>query len=304
MNIKLLASILAASSVISLAYIQSLAADYSDVSQSDGYYQAVNNLSNLNVINGYDDGTFKPDREVSRAEITKMIFSAFRPNATSEVNAAKGHDTQFKDVPGTHWASGYISVGTKSELGFINGYSSSSFGPEDTVTYSQAIKMLVSALGYNSEAEKNGGWPSGYLKQGSSLGLSLPNVSNSQPLNRAQVAVLLDMAIKINNGESVNTNSQNDVKKNTSENPSNSTSSSKPDMSLSYSSALKTMQSYINDMLGTEASDIEIKGYETPVSYNGSYAYKFECYSKSVKSDGENGLLNTFYINNSNEVLQ
>lgn len=116
----------------------------------------------------------------------------------SAAEAATGKDTQFDDVKGTHWASGYVTVGTSSGSKFIDGYSDTEFGPEDNVTYAQAIKMLVGALGYTTYAENNGGWPNGYLSYGYSLDITkgITGVSNDTQVTRAQVAQMIDNAVK------------------------------------------------------------------------------------------------------------
>jgi hypothetical protein len=200
MNKNLKKVISAASALaVSATGFAAFAASYPDVPETASYNQAVKELSALNIVNGYDDGTFQPDRNVSRAEITKMIVTALGKSAVSAADAAAGKDTQFADVTANHWAAGFVAAGTSSAASnFINGYSDTAFGPEDNVTYAQAIKMLVAALGYTSFATNEGGWPSGYLKYGYSLGLTdgLSGISNDQQLNRGQVAQLIDNALK------------------------------------------------------------------------------------------------------------
>lgn len=200
MNKNLKKVISAASALaVSASGIAAFAANYPDVPSTANYYQAINELSALGVISGFEDGTFRPDENVTRAQITKMVVTALGTQVAAAAEASAGRDTQFTDVPGSHWAAGFVSVGTSSAAqNFINGYSATSFGPEDNVTYAQAIKMLVAALGYSSSAEGAGGWPSGYLKYGYSLGLTtgLSGIGNDQQLNRSQVAVLIDNALK------------------------------------------------------------------------------------------------------------
>lgn len=184
---------------ISASGVAAFAASYPDVADTASYKQAVDELSALNIVNGYEDGTFQPDKNVTRAEITKMVVTALGDTVLNSAEAAKGRDTQFTDVPGTHWASGYIAVGTSSQAGnFINGYSATEFGPGDNVTFAQAMKMLVGALGYTYYSEQNGGWPNGYLSYGYKLGISdgVTGVTNDQQVTRAQVAQMIDNALK------------------------------------------------------------------------------------------------------------
>ena len=199
-NLKKVISTIAALAV-SASSMVAFATGYPDVPETATYAQAVKELSALNVISGYEDGTFLPDKNVTRAEITKMIVTSLGSATLSAANAAAGKDTKFADVPGSHWASGFVSTATanaNSNNGFINGYDETTFGPDDNVTYAQAIKMLVSALGYQTYAENNGGWPNGYLNYGYTLEIAdgVTGVSNDTQVTRAQVAQMIDNAIK------------------------------------------------------------------------------------------------------------
>lgn len=197
-NLKKLISAVAALA-ISVSSVAAFGASFPDVADTATYKQAVNELVALDIIAGFEDGTFRPDENVTRAQITKMIVTALGKTAVAAADAAAGKDTQFADVTGNHWAAGYVATGTSATASnFINGYSATAFGPEDNVTYAQAIKMLVSALGYSSYAENEGGWPNGYLKYGYSLGLTegVTGLSNDDAASRAQVAQMIDNALK------------------------------------------------------------------------------------------------------------
>ena len=196
-NLKKVISTVAALAV-SASSLVAFAANFPDVADTASYSQAVTELTALGVINGYEDGTFGPDKNVTRAEITKMIVSALGSSQLSAANAATGKDTKFADVTGSHWASGFVTVGTSDSTKFIDGYSDTEFGPEDNVTYAQAIKMLVAALGYTTYAENNGGWPNGYLSYGYNLDITkgISGVANDTQVTRAQVAQMIDNAVK------------------------------------------------------------------------------------------------------------
>ena len=162
------------------------AVDFPDVDKSASYAGAVNTLTALGIVNGDDNGKFNPENTVTRAEFTKMVVEAIGEGSA----ASSSSYTKFADSQG-HWGAGYIETGVAK--GFINGYDENSFGPDDQVTYAQAVKMLVAAIGYTTYAENNGGWPSGYLAYGSSLNIidGVTGVSNDTALTRAQCAVLI-----------------------------------------------------------------------------------------------------------------
>ncbi|MDD6763187.1 MAG: S-layer homology domain-containing protein [Clostridiales bacterium] len=186
------------SSVAALAIVASsasaFAVSFPDVDTSASYSGAVEALSGLGVINGDDNGLFNPDNQVTRAEFTKMAVEAL-----GEGDAATSQTTsQFADAANTtvHWAAGYIAQGVSD--GFINGYDDTTFGPDNQVTYAQACKMLVAAIGYTTYAENQGGWPSGYVAQASTLGITAGvSATNDTNLTRAQVATLIYNAMDV-----------------------------------------------------------------------------------------------------------
>ena len=195
-NLKKVISAIAALAV-SASSIVAFAAGYPDVPETASYKQAVTELTALGIVEGTDNGTFEPDQNVTRAQIAKMIVAGEGGSTMSSAEAQKGKDTKFADVTGSHWASGFISVATAEGTKFVDGYSDTEFGPEDNVTFAQAIKMIVSALGYSTYAENEGGWPGGYLNYGYSLGIANGvTASNDTELTRAQVAQMIDNAIK------------------------------------------------------------------------------------------------------------
>lgn len=187
-NLKKVISAIAALAISASSFV-ALAAGFPDVADTANYAQAVDELTALGVVAGYEDGTFGPDKLVTRAEITKMIVAAL--GSTKEAEAASGRDTEFTDVKGTHWAAGYVTVGTSSGS-FINGMGDGTFAPDANVTYAQAVKMLVSAIGYQTWAESAGGYPQGYLSYAYQLDITEGvSAGNDVELNRGQVAMLI-----------------------------------------------------------------------------------------------------------------
>ena len=156
---------------------------YSDVEEGTYVSEAVTVLSNLDILNGYEDGTFKPEATITRAEMAKIVCE------TLGYYGMGSDKTPFDDVEPKHWAAGYIN--TAAGLGIINGYGNGKFGPEDTVTYEQAIKMVVCALGYEPMAESKGGWPAGYTSVATNIGLTKSMSSSS----RGDIAVLIYNAL-------------------------------------------------------------------------------------------------------------
>ena len=190
-NLKKVISSVAALTMVASS-VAAFAVDFPDVESTASYAQAVQELSALDVISGYDDGTFGPDKLVTRAEITKMIVDALAERSSAE---ASTESTKFADVSADHWAKGYINQGVAN--GFIAGMSDTEFDPDANVTYVQAQKMLVSAIGYETYAQAKGGWPTGYKTYAASLDITkgISGITDSTELTRAQVAQMIDNAM-------------------------------------------------------------------------------------------------------------
>ena len=190
-NLKKVISSVAALTMVASS-VAAFAVDFPDVESTASYAQAVQELSALDVISGYDDGTFGPDKLVTRAEITKMIVDALAERSSAE---ASTESTKFADVSADHWAKGYINQGVAN--GFIAGMSDTEFDPDANVTYVQAQKMLVSAIGYETYAQSQGGWPTGYKTYAASLDITkgISGITDSTELTRAQVAQMIDNAM-------------------------------------------------------------------------------------------------------------
>lgn len=112
------------------------AANFKDVPAGAFYEKAVQTLSEKDVIGGYEDGTFKPSKSVTRAEAAKML--AFDLGLT-----APGQNSTFTDVKKDDWF--YQPVTALSQAGGISGYENGTFQPNKTITRAEIASMLVKA---------------------------------------------------------------------------------------------------------------------------------------------------------------
>ena len=166
-------------------------AAFSDVDDSNSYVEAISTLSTLQVINGYEDGSFQPEKEITRAEYTKMIvYMLGMDSFTTPI-------TTFTDVPESHWANAYIK--TAFDMGIINGFDDGTFRPDAPVTYEQALKMLVCTLGYEAYAEVAGGYPNGYRSQAEDLDLTdiVTGVGYESNAPRAVIAQIMFNGLEV-----------------------------------------------------------------------------------------------------------
>ena len=176
-------------------------AAFSDVPETLTQGEAIEVLSGLGLIAGYDEGgkkLFKPEGKITRAEFTAMLTRALK---MAEIGAVA--TTPFEDVAADHWASANIRVAY--DMGIIAGYDAKTFGPEDNVTYEQAVKMMVCALGFGDVALSRGGYPTGYLNVAHEKKImNKIGGSGSTPATRADIAQMIynsfDVAIAIEDG--------------------------------------------------------------------------------------------------------
>ena len=112
--------------------------NFSDVSADKWYNNAVSTLSNMGVIGGYADGTFRPDAPISRAEFAKIAVSFTQNNGSATYN-------YFTDVKPTDWFAPYVTAA--KDAGLIEGYSDGSFKPESKITRAEACAIVNRTLG-------------------------------------------------------------------------------------------------------------------------------------------------------------
>jgi hypothetical protein len=122
-------------------------------------------LQSLGVVNGYEDGTFRPSAKLTRAEFSKLAIAIMGLNKTAANYASK---TLFDDVKGGSWAAGYVNLAYAQ--GLINGYGNGSFGVNDSITYGQAVTIILRILGYTEE-QTGSIWPENQISFAESLGL-------------------------------------------------------------------------------------------------------------------------------------
>ncbi|MBQ9280077.1 MAG: S-layer homology domain-containing protein [Clostridia bacterium] len=159
---RVLSLVLALSMVLSMFSFAFAGSNLKDIDGTE-YEAAVEALVELGVVNGYTDGTYLPEKTVSRAEMAKLLVVAAGLEPAAEV--AQGA-TRFSDVNGG-WASGYINVA--SEYGYIVGYPDGTFQPDAQVTYAEAVTMALRVLGYRTVVESKGTWPTNYIARAQDL---------------------------------------------------------------------------------------------------------------------------------------
>ncbi|MCK9479238.1 MAG: S-layer homology domain-containing protein [Firmicutes bacterium] len=133
--------------------------------------------------------------DVSESEVTRGEFAAAVVSLLGESDAAKGgQEPIFYDVGLTYKYYDAITYGVNR--GFISVDENRLFRPLDAITYAEALKLILSAFGYDYIADTSGGYPIGYLNAAMQAGLSL-HTDLGQSLNRANAVELLFKALNI-----------------------------------------------------------------------------------------------------------
>ncbi|MCH5210990.1 MAG: S-layer homology domain-containing protein [Oscillospiraceae bacterium] len=147
-------------------------------------------LSELNIMVGDLDGDFRLDSNVSRAEFAKMAVASSKSKNT----VAPGMKTSpFKDVPYTHWSAPYVRAAVSA--GFAAGYIDATFRPDNTVSYEEALTMILKVLGYTDD-DFGYSWPYGQIGLAENLEITKNvNASVGEALTRRQVANLIYNAL-------------------------------------------------------------------------------------------------------------
>lgn len=178
--------------IIALALIMSICPvfAYSDISENDNFHDAAYRLSDLKILSGYEDGTFRPYDSVTRAQVAKMIVCIM---GKEDAAKSRGYSSRFSDVSDGHWAVPYINYATGS--GILKGYADGTFGADRNVTYAELSAIMLRMLKYN-EDDLGYNWPTNYTSKANSLGWNQGKyIGDNEALNRSLTVMLIDDAL-------------------------------------------------------------------------------------------------------------
>ena len=196
---KLLAMVLALVMTLSLAVSASAFKDDKDISAD--YAEAVAVLDGMGVFKGYEDGSFKPTGDITRAEVATIIYRIYTGDvAKSDKSGMYATYNKFSDMAGAGWAAGYIGYCANAEL--VKGYPDGTFKPSGKITGYEVLAMILRAVGYDKNGEFSGAdWALNVAKYAEQLGI-LKNVAKTTnlgaPATRELVAEMLFQAIQKN----------------------------------------------------------------------------------------------------------
>ncbi|HVW66559.1 MAG TPA: S-layer homology domain-containing protein [Candidatus Peribacteraceae bacterium] len=161
---------------------------FSDVPNSNAHADAIAYVQTHGIVSGYNDGTYKPDATVNRAEFTKIIVSAVYDEQT--IKSCDTSTLHFNDIDVHAWYAPYLCVAVQKNV--IGGYPDGSFRPADNINLAEASKIIVLAFGYDSTPSDQTLWYSGYIDALTSRHAVPDDVGSiSKLLTRGQMAEII-----------------------------------------------------------------------------------------------------------------
>ncbi len=187
---KIVALFLAVCMIFSFQSI-AFAAEIPDASESV-YLNDIQELNAIGIMTGDDKGNFNPAECLTRAEFAKIVCAM--EGIDFDVNVSD--EGMFPDLPASHWANKYIYyVATR---GYMVGGEDGMFRPEEAITGTEAMKVLVSLLGYDYKAVTLGGYPTGYETAAIELNMTKGlDIVYSDFILREEVAKLVNNTLDV-----------------------------------------------------------------------------------------------------------
>ena len=184
---------------LALAFALSLSlfagAAFTDQAEIDkDYVDDVNMLVEIGVLGGYPDGSFGPDKNITRAEFAKMAYTV-KYGYDDQGKLFAGSASKFTDVEGVAdlvWAKGYINYCATQNI--VGGVGNNKFNPNGNITVAEASKMLLVILGCDPVKESFGGpnWMGNVVSKAMDLGVFDGWVGDpTEPATRQLVAKLM-----------------------------------------------------------------------------------------------------------------
>lgn len=181
-SIKKMCSILLVAAVIAGTGVFASAAEISE--------SVIFNLKSLQIVQGDENGELYLEEKVTRAEFISMMARMLQ---IQDLHASAGR-TDFRDVNSDDWF--YDAVYWMADSGILRGYGDGTFRPNAPVSANEAVKILITVLGYGDAAEEAGGYPQGYLSIANKSRLTR-GVDTGNSFCRADAMVLIDNSLDV-----------------------------------------------------------------------------------------------------------
>lgn len=179
---KVLSMLLVLALMLSAVTMTASASVFPDVAAGNDYEQAIDLLASLKILGGYEDGTFKPENNITRAEFSKIVYVIFNGLVDAE-GKMFASESNFDDVATNAWFAGHVNWAYLNKI--VGGYGDGTFLPNNNVAVKEAVKMIVTCV-----TDKELSYPMGYIQEARAYDL-LDNVKITDldaPATRGQIA--------------------------------------------------------------------------------------------------------------------
>jgi hypothetical protein len=159
-------------------------AAFSDVPPNAPYMESLDRVAKAGIINGDENGLFRPNKYITREQFIKIIVKAVGYNISNKT------DTYFRDVDIERWSRPFINTAFENKM--VAGRGDRLFYPESEVKVSEAATIAVRALGFN-EDRSTLRWPQNYILKATDLGF-MENITDGaeDKLTRWAAAIMID----------------------------------------------------------------------------------------------------------------
>lgn len=131
---------------------------YTDIDLNNSKYESVKYITKEGIVNGFPDGTFKPDNNLSRAEFTKIIVNSFYPDFNEDDQKLDC----FPDVDNLEWYAPYVCFAKVNKI--ISGFDDGTFKPANQISLVEVLKIIYEATPDNKKIKQDQDWYKPYLK--------------------------------------------------------------------------------------------------------------------------------------------
>ncbi len=181
--------------LVPVLFVSSISAFWSQESELDYFadtenYQwrdSIDFLQAEEIVQGYEDGTYRPEQTINRAEFTKIVIeSYFSPKDFEDFEG-----DCFTDVASTDWFSAYVCFAKEEEI--LKGYPDGSFGPGNPINQAEALKIIMNTDTDGDIPEVDGDWYQKFLDEAEYIGMLYFSPENpaAVPVTRGEMAYFI-----------------------------------------------------------------------------------------------------------------
>ena len=200
---KVLALVLAVVMIMSVVTVAS-AKTYTDVKATDNYADAIDALSSLKILDGFEDGEFKADRTFNRAQAAKIVAIVHNAATNGKIKDQTAISALYSNAQNpfvdcnTSWALPYINYCRIT--GLADGMTATTYAPKRELTGVQWLKLMLTTLNFDTAKEgyTGTGWDVNVLNRANEVGLTAGLADDWKaiaPIKRGEAAQILYNAL-------------------------------------------------------------------------------------------------------------